>query len=1116
MIDLLTNMINRADDNGLILFDAPTGLGKTTAAVKYIKNYLDHRESFPQQILYVTNLKKNLPDLDLQFLLKNQYEDYVLFLKPYSENIIEKWNTEIIDNRSILNSIQYKELNIDIKELKRKTSSEESDRLYCNNIKKKIAEKTEPEFRKFIKKTLLSNLTQSERKKVIKENKWLRILYPATELEKYKILLMSTDKFFSPIDTFYRLPFYFYNDGIIKKSLIFIDEFDATKNILVKHIIDDGIKLSIDIISLFLSIYHVLLNTNFPKNIFNTTKTYEENRKSDKSQNHIKNIIDKNIECFETVYKKYHMSYLLKSDENKKDKAFLFSDGNTIEVIRDKVKKKFYLYHDEKASINRVTTDKNIKKRFNLKDVILEIKKAIDYFTNGIEMIAKNYKDVKNESPLADYYTIEESIDSVVSIFNINDDMRDFIVTSLNNINMYGYLVINSSPSFINQGFMFLEIEDSNYHDFQSRIRLYQFSTTPENIMINLAKSSLIVGMSATASLNTIIGNYDIAYIKKKLNNNFIVFNDKEFQILRSMFEKTQRDYLNKKAQVKTIIIDDYKVLKNTDSINELLLFLVGDERYLDNVELNDINVYQLYNILKLAKVYVLFEKEEHQKSIVCFLNALPGYDKDFDLNILNQVLNDAAKHHNFKLYQKFVVNSVDFDRMLDETHEKIYQNERVMLITTYQTIGTGKNIQFDLKDFMIDSIISNEEINKQDKDFDSIYLQTPSNLVQYIRTDSDTPYEDLARFLFHQEYLYRNKSIQYYQFKKNIENGFRKVFYGDKYLKISNKNKDLTYHTAQVIIQAIGRICRSRNINKETTIYIDKEIVLRVQDIKDDLSKRLLNHKFISVLNTKYEDNIHDLDDFSSKNKKAHSKINMFAYQLRKNKKINHEWNRLRDFALKNPTANNVPDEYKKYYYEFDRKVASYTYKMDNKKNITRLLLDTRYDYLEVSEVDCGLSLFMDNTNLKNHFINMNYAVKFSKNKYIMLPSFYNQIYKGALGEVVGKFAVETEILGDNLEKIEDTLLFELFDFKYKDTYIDFKHWQHYDGKDKIMKKKIRDKLQKTKGKKIIVINVLKRGDHDFKVTNDGVIHKIPYLYSQESENISENAYNAVLYALL
>ncbi len=49
MIDLLTNMINRADDNGLILFDAPTGLGKTTAAVKYIKNYLDHRESFPQQ-----------------------------------------------------------------------------------------------------------------------------------------------------------------------------------------------------------------------------------------------------------------------------------------------------------------------------------------------------------------------------------------------------------------------------------------------------------------------------------------------------------------------------------------------------------------------------------------------------------------------------------------------------------------------------------------------------------------------------------------------------------------------------------------------------------------------------------------------------------------------------------------------------------------------------------------------------------------------------------------------------------------------------------------------------------------------------------------------------------
>lgn len=130
-------------------------------------------------------------------------------------------------------------------------------------------------------------------------------------------------------------------------------------------------------------------------------------------------------------------------------------------------------------------------------------------------------------------------------------------------------------------------------------------------------------------------------------------------------------------------------------------------------------------------------------------------------------------------------------------------------------------------------------------------------------------------------------------------------------------------------------------------------------------------------------------------------------------------------------------------------------------------------------------------------------FATIWKKNDYIMTPSLYNQIYKGALGEVVGKCILDTYLDDEveEIEEIEDYSLYELFDFKIKNVYIDFKHWKDSPVKLKPQIEKIKRKLNRVKGEKTVIINILKQGNHKVFLNADGDVLEIPYLINDENE---------------
>ncbi|MFN9534915.1 MAG: hypothetical protein ACK59W_10890, partial [Pseudanabaena sp.] len=115
---------------------------------------------------------------------------------------------------------------------------------------------------------------------------------------------------------------------------------------------------------------------------------------------------------------------------------------------------------------------------------------------------------------------------------------------------------------------------------------------------------------------------------------------------------------------------------------------------------------------------------------------------------------------------------------------------------------------------------------------------------------------------------------------------------------------------------------------------------------------------------------------------------------------------------------------------------------------------------------------------------------------KYMLTPPMFNDIYKGALGEVCGKHVFE-EL---NIPLIDlDVDEFEVFDFKTeKNVYIDFKFWSGtftQDAEKEISK--IRNKMEKIKANKVMIINILAPKDQAFKVQiqKDVSIIEIPYL---------------------
>lgn len=1121
-------------NKGLMLLDLPTGFGKTTSVIKFIKNFINSDSMNLKRIYFVTNLKNNLPEKELEKLLDKKYNDYCLYLKPYWQSVTEKWKYVEITNSDILSSEEYKNLKLDIETLNKFKRDRDNLRVkndFGNEYKQikrlikayenKIEKDTEIKFRNFIKKNYLYNKSTNDKEKFINSNKWITELYPACKLkdENIKVVLSSTKKFFGPIDTFVRMPFYIYNnDSMLNNTVTFIDEFDTTKETLLTQIIDDGLKFDIDIFSLFLNIYYSLTKLIFPNSLMKLSDYRKE--KIEKGEwDDIQTLLKQLTSKFENVYKDYNFEFFIKSKGFEEKRAFIFDDGKTLNIFNDNSKRVLHTRFDKNENnISLYAETKSFKGQENNRfdNVLRNVKYAIDDFVNKTAYISKNYTDYKNQA-LKGYqtkYSFEESALTMLSAFNISNEFKQYLLDRImdKDANLKLDLPLKSEFEFMRKGFEYTEIEDDHNHDLQTKSHAFKFDTTPEDIITKLSTKSRVVGISATATIDTVIGNYDVDYLKKMLRDDFYTIPDTDYNRLEKQFLESQRIYSEYDIKINTLPIDNLRFFSDKEKCIEIINSLFDDNNknyYLDYLE-NNINNYHFFIICKLLKLYKYVAENTTTYSFLAFLNSFPTTrDKAkgehfIDKDILEKAIQDLIVQNNYENPPILhIVKSDNFEDELVIINEELSKGKKVFVLSTYKTIGNGKNIQYDIPNIenIKSNVISFPE-NKPQKDYDCIYLSTPTNLIQILSYKSENKVNELCKYIFQQEYLYQKKYIYHSERKTNIEAGFRKVFYGDKNFSSYKRNQDILLHTAQLVIQAVGRICRCRNKNKTINIFYDNEVLNRLSIIKNELfnEKFIFNKEFERLLELPVDNNELEFVRYTNKNKKAYVTIKSMSKAVRNSEQAVVQWQELRDFVLKNPTANFIPEKYRELYFEFDTPYSGYAYKLNNKHEFTKISFNNSYEKEQVSAEESELIRLMNISEIRSYFEKNGYATEFKSGKYIMSQSLYKQVYKGALGEAVGKYIID-KALGCELEELEHNGQYEAFDFKIGNYYFDFKHWDDFIKDNDSYCQHIEWKLGTVKGKKVVVANIFQRGSHEIKTSVDEKIIKVPYLINNENE---------------
>ena len=100
---------------------------------------------------------------------------------------------------------------------------------------------------------------------------------------------------------------------------------------------------------------------------------------------------------------------------------------------------------------------------------------------------------------------------------------------------------------------------------------------------------------------------------------------------------------------------------------------------------------------------------------------------------------------------------------------------------------------------------------------------------------------------------------------------------------------------------------------------------------------------------------------------------------------------------------------QFRTIYMQAPGKISSYSYEQegDYNKNIIVKFDDSLSQ--KMSEQEVNLQELFNIEGLKEYFASKRYATSFKANEFILTPPMFNNIYKGALGEVVGKYICET-----------------------------------------------------------------------------------------------------------
>ncbi|MDZ8090785.1 MAG: hypothetical protein RMZ42_02415 [Nostoc sp. DedQUE05] len=1130
----ILNQYCKQDNLGLLLLSMATGSGKTYIVLKFIHSNYKEFAKQKRKILFITNLKKNLPidELKKHFIADGNEEDfekYVLFIDSNVDPVINnllKLDQEIPDifkNKIYLQLKKYIEM----------LQSEQLPSDFKENIKTDIRKNIEPAFRDIIKRILSENFkTKKARLSAIKNNQdyqWIGKLYPAVFTDDKTILFLSIDKFVAQNTTLIE-PSYYFSERFINKSLIFIDEFDTTKETVLKNIIESGLRNRVDLIDLFLNIHNHLMQTECPEVLLQESK-WRKQQSSGKNWPSLREQIESLREKANYIFKKYQLQHICKSHENfsTKERNFLFYDYKFHNVLDRNQRVEIIGDINSRTNWINAFNIKYKKTGIDIQELLSTITGYLSYFQTGIKYLANNYRHLKEEDKGGqETFPFKLAIQTVLNNFHLKD--VEFLTRKILEDDLpYGlqsYQGTIQNQTFYDRGFRYYDIVDSDEHDTLSKIYMFNFSRTPESFLAGVCSKALVVGISATAGLYTNIGNYDLKYLKSRLGDSFIRIKDDALIKLQNAYNEATQGY--NKVSIKTKFIgtdiqkEAIKQLEDLFNDREVAQDLWNTLRHTITNDDEESIEFSFCRYVRALTAWKYFLDNPDCHAFLCLFSKLPKpSDPKFDLHILHKYADFLLDSHQNTIEGSvadtfFVLSSNKFEANKEKLLNELKDNKRRFIISAYQTIGVGQNLQFPVSSGL-EPIHINSLPKHSNMDINGIYLDNPRNIIVNIFKNNIDD-DEFIKYIFQLEFIRENGDFSLNQFKSKLDEAFHKYIgrykprrKAEDFISPYNTNAYSRYLN-KIIIQALGRICRTNM--KAPTIHILADASIRKHLIGFSLPEDVIPIREYTALLESAGESTNQSEDLIEAQNRASHKSNQTAVYIRRQlstpwtKQSVKKWQELREQVLYQPSIVKESEcniNWNNIYLHLPKPADSYYFSHENDYDDIEVFFSDDYgkrEVKEVSEQTARLTELMKIDTLHKLFTDYNWATTFTKSQLMLTPPMFNNIYKGALGEVCGKHIFQNLLNIPLLELNIDE--FELFDFKTEQNiYIDFKLWN-----DRVAVKadeiidKICEKMAIVRAERVFVINILGSSNTPFQPIPSfgGKIIEVPYLCKNDT----------------
>ncbi len=798
----------------------------------------------------------------------------------------------------------------------------------------------------------------------------------------------------------------------------------------------------------------------------------------------------------------------------------------------------------------KLVIDNTTAIKSQLREIISKsLQKSRENFKEEEKKIAAN---IATTHHYLGFPTLEREIHTLFSRFETTSEyqfeqqINEFITNRKNIIVGEGNKIKLPDNSVYSQGVQLYQ-EEIDERDNLHRVRLScrEIATTPEKIIVDLVNTdgTSVVLCSATASCWSVVNNYDIKYLKQVLGEKFHALTKENRDIFDNLVDKTypkghkidivpleKYNYTDTRENA-IRLPDKYRKMFSADAINEELpdkWFKITCRGFKKTGE--DIKgiTFQLYRLFQFIEAYHWFITHDDIHSMIYFQNRTGYKDKD-QINVLSCLIDGSYKDMSSLIDDELPTDWENCHIRISKDWEDVESNilsnlskdkdAKLMLVSAYGSFKAGANMQYGIPEGL-DYIAGDNweaEGKQQKKDWDAIYVQSPTGYLMMNEDGNETTYEkSLYNAMLKLMMLYERSCLSEYEVKQSLYDAIsNKLWFSED--NNSGAIKDKAAWAQTTVEQAIGRLCRTRNKPHTTYILFDEsmKVFFDTSNMEKSLTKEfrtLAEYIFSHQAEMEEKPNPDEVIRCNSANQ-AQSQLNRMRnialphlneedefdydyeedipHRVKVHQIMNQSYKRtiitkpvISSLEELNDIDKQLPFIFKCYGMWGQDENGCYSFSCDTKHN-NRICTSKEGKTYTISPSYVRLDTLMKNPIIKEHFEKNGFATNWKEGGLILHPRILATDYAGEIGEEAFKAILlyYTNCTEENLKHLEGKD-YELADFvimnsdgSYKIAF-DVKNMNpKVDHKDKlgdIPTTKKRQLKQKRLGCEVITVNIL------------------------------------------